>query len=41
MIDYCEFFATATQAKRDARMVRAVHDYGYTEKEVADFLDLH
>ena len=27
--------------KRDARIVQAVHRYGYSQREVADFLDLH
>ncbi|MBI2988453.1 MAG: helix-turn-helix domain-containing protein, partial [Deltaproteobacteria bacterium] len=27
--------------KRDARIVQAVHRYGYTQREVADFLNLH
>jgi transposase len=25
----------------NARIVRAVHRYGYSEREVADFLELH
>ncbi len=35
------FEGKLTKSKRDARIVRAVHRYGYTQKEVADFLDLH
>jgi hypothetical protein len=26
---------------KDARIVQAVHRYGYSQREVADFLDLH
>ena len=26
---------------KDARIVQAVHRYGYSRREVADFLDLH
>ena len=29
------------KAKRDALIVRAVHRHGYSQREVADFLDLH
>ena len=30
-----------TKTRRDARIVRAVHRYGYSQREIADFLDLH
>ena len=30
-----------TLTKRDARIVQAAHRYGYSQREVADFLDLH
>jgi REP element-mobilizing transposase RayT len=30
-----------TKSKRDARIVQAVNRYGYSQREVADFLDLH
>jgi len=29
------------KTKRDARILQAVHRYGYSQREVADFLDLH
>ncbi|TMA10718.1 MAG: addiction module toxin RelE [Deltaproteobacteria bacterium] len=35
------FEGKLTKAKRDARIVRAVHRHGYSQREVADFLDLH
>ncbi len=35
------FEGKLTKAKRDARIVQAVHRYGYSQREVADFLDLH
>ncbi|MBI2358381.1 MAG: transposase [Deltaproteobacteria bacterium] len=35
------FEGKLSKAKRDALIVRAVHRYGYSQKEVADFLDLH
>ena len=35
------FAGRLTKAKRDAVIVRAVHRYGYSQREVADFLDLH
>jgi predicted XRE-type DNA-binding protein len=35
------FEGKLNKAKRDARIVQAVHRYGYSQKEVADFLDLH
>jgi len=35
------FEGKLTKAKRDALIVRAVHRHGYSQREVADFLDLH
>jgi len=35
------FAGKLTKARRDARIVRAVHRYGYSQREVADFLGLH
>lgn len=35
------FEGKLSKAKRDALIVRAVHRYGYSQKQVADFLDLH
>jgi len=35
------FEGELTKTKRDARILRAVHRYGYSQREVADFLDLH
>ena len=32
---------TLTKIKRDARIVEAVHRYGYSQREVTDILDLH
>jgi putative transposase len=30
-----------TKTQRDARIVQAVHRYGYSQREIADFLELH
>ncbi len=35
------FEGKLTKPKRDALIVRAVHRYGYSQREVADSLDLH
>ena len=35
------FEGKLSKTKRDALIVRAVHRYGYSQREVADFLDLH
>ena len=35
------FDGQLTKTKRDTRIVQAVHRYGYSQKEVADFLNLH
>ena len=35
------FAGKLTKSKRDALIVRAVHRYGYSQREVADFLGLH
>jgi len=35
------FEGKLTKTKRDALIVRAVHRYGYSQREVADVLDLH
>ena len=35
------FDGKLTKSKRDGRIVQAVHRYGYSQREVADFLDLH
>ena len=35
------FKGKLTKNKRNAQIVRAVHRYGYSQREVADFLDLH
>jgi REP element-mobilizing transposase RayT len=35
------FEGKLTKTKRDARIVEAVHRYGYSQREVADFLELH
>jgi REP-associated tyrosine transposase len=35
------FAGKLTKAKRDGLIVRAVHRYGYSQTEVADFLQLH
>ena len=35
------FEGRLTKTKRDARIVEAVHRYGYSQREVADVLDLH
>ncbi len=35
------FEGKLTKTKRDARIVQAVHRYGYSQREVADFLHLH
>ena len=35
------FEGKLTKTKRDGRIVQAVHRYGYSQREVADFLDLH
>ncbi len=35
------FDGKLTKAKRDARIVQAVHRYGYSQREIADFLKLH
>lgn len=35
------FDGKLTKAKRDARIVQAVHRYGYSQREVAEFLNLH
>jgi Trp operon repressor len=32
---------TLTKAQRDAAIARAVHRYGYSQREVADWLGLH
>jgi putative transposase len=35
------FEGKLTKTKRDARIVQAVHRYGYSQREIADFLELH
>ena len=35
------FDGKLTKIKRDARIVQAVHRYGYSQREVAEFLNLH
>ena len=35
------FEGKLTKIKRDARIVQAVHRYGYSQREVADVVDLH
>ena len=35
------FKGKRTKAKRDARIVEAVHRCGYSQKQVADYLNLH
>ena len=35
------FEGKLSKSKRDALIVRAVHRYGYSQREVADFLGLH
>jgi putative transposase len=35
------FDGKLTKGKRDARIVQAVHRYGYSQREVAEFLNLH
>jgi REP element-mobilizing transposase RayT len=35
------FAGKLTKTKRDSLIVRAVHRYGYSQREVADYLDLH
>ena len=35
------FAGKLSKSKRDALIVRAVHRYGYSQREVADFLGLH
>ena len=35
------FEGKLTKTKRNARIVQAVDRYGYSQREVADFLELH
>jgi IS30 family transposase len=35
------FEGKLTKTKRDARIVEAVHRYGYSQRQVADYLNLH
>ncbi len=30
-----------TKTKRDTRIVQAVHRYGYSQSEIADYVELH
>ena len=34
------FEGKPTRTQRDARIVQAVHRYGYSQREIADFLEL-
>lgn len=35
------FAGKLTKSKRDAKIVKAVHRYGYSQRQVADHLNLH
>ena len=35
------FDGKLTKTQRDARIVQAVHRYGYSQREISDFLELH